>query len=68
MPDNRNNTDWKEHKNQNPQVQGRGAKEDAGTQNTPDDRLKDGTNDLQNGDQNEASQKSTEGDVDPKNT
>jgi hypothetical protein len=51
MMDNRNTSNWEEHKNQDPhQNQGRGSKEDA-IGERPQDRLKDGTNDLQDGDQ-----------------
>ena len=52
MPDNRNNPTWEEHKNQDSQQnQGRGTKEEVNNQQKPENHLKDGTNDLQNGDQ-----------------
>lgn len=62
--DNRNNPSWEEHKNQDPQQnEGRGTKEEANTER-PDNRLKDGTNDLQSGDQvgnlGEASERSSD--------
>jgi len=51
MTDITNNPDWKEHKNQDPkQNEGRGTKEEASDER-PQNRLKDGTNDLQNSDQ-----------------
>ena len=52
MRDNRNNPDWEQHKNQDPQQNsGRGTKEEVSNQQQPEDHLNDGTNDLQNGDQ-----------------
>lgn len=52
MRDNRNNPDWEQHKNQDPQQnRGRGTKEEVSNQQKPEDHLNDGTNDLQNGDQ-----------------
>ncbi len=66
MPDNRNNPTWEKHKNQDPkQNQERGTKEEASNQQKPEDHLKDGTNDLQSGDQSsnlgEASEKTSNG-------
>ena len=66
MPDNRNNPNWEQHKNQGPdQNRERGTKEEVGNQQKPEDHLKDGTNDLQSGDQSsnsgEASEKSSNG-------
>jgi len=49
--DNRNKPGWEEHKNQDPkQNEGRGTKEEVSGER-PSNRLKDGTNDLQSGDQ-----------------
>ena len=64
MTDNRNNPSWEQHKNQDPKKkQERGTKEEAGNQQRPEDHLKDGTNDLQSGDQSsnlgEASEKAS---------
>ena len=64
MPDNRNNPAWEQHKNQDPkQNQERGTKEEVRNQQKPEDHLKDGTNDLQSGEQSsnlsEASEKSS---------
>lgn len=55
--DNRNNSNWEEHKNQDPQQKGTGSKEDVNSLK-PEDRLKDGTNDLENGDQDPSSENS----------
>ena len=57
MTDKRNDPNWEKHKNQPPDQDKelRGSKEAAG--NDPKNRLKDGTNDFQNGDQNETSEK-----------
>jgi hypothetical protein len=55
--DNRNNPNWEEHKNQDPRQKGTGSKEDVNSLK-PEDRLKDGTNDLQNGDQDPSSENS----------
>ena len=52
MEDNRANLNWEERKNQDPKKnEGRGSKEEVNEQQRPQDRLKDGTNDLQSGDQ-----------------
>ena len=64
MPENRNNPAWEQHKNQDPQQnRGRGTKEEVSNPQKPENHLKDGTNDLQNGDQSsnldEASEKSS---------
>ena len=66
MPDNRNNPNWEQHKNQDPdQNQERGTKEEVSSEQKPEHHLKDGTNDLQSGDQSsnsgEASEKSSNG-------
>lgn len=63
MTDERNQN-WKEHKNQTPQQnnEARGSKEETSNQQTPGNRLKDGTNDFQNGDQNETSESSSTSD------
>lgn len=57
--ENRNNQTWEEHKNQTPQKEneGRGSKEETSNQDRPGDRLKDGTNDFVNGDQEPTSEK-----------
>ena len=48
---NRNTPNWEEHKNQDPQQKGSvGSKEEV-NKLKPEDHLNDGTNDLQNGDQ-----------------
>lgn len=66
MKDHRNKPGWEEHKNQGPRKkddEGRGSVEEVGKQ-TPQDRLKDGTSDFQNGDQDdlgEASEKPSTG-------
>ena len=53
--DNRNNPNWEERKNQDPQEKGSvGSKEDVNSLK-PKDHLNDGTNDLQNGDQDPSS-------------
>lgn len=59
--ENRNNPTWEERKNQNPQndSNSRGSKEETGNELKPDNRLKDGTNDFENGDQEPTSEKST---------
>lgn len=68
MKDHRHNPSWEEHKNQGPrkkEEEGRGSVEEVGGKQTPPARLKDGTNDFQNGDQDdlgEASEKSSTGD------
>ena len=47
MADRRTNPNWEEHKNQDPnQNAGRGSKEEVNDQQSPYNRLKDGTNDL----------------------
>jgi hypothetical protein len=52
MADNRNSPSWEEHKNQDiQQNEDRGSKEEVSNEQRPKDRLKDGTNDLQSGDQ-----------------
>ena len=61
MNNDRNNPNWEEHKNQNKPDEVRGGKEETNDQQSPDNRLKDGTNDFQNGDQEPTSEKS--GDV-----
>jgi hypothetical protein len=56
--DNRNNPNWEKHKNQDQQQQGtEGSKEEANALK-PQDHLNDGTNDLQNGDQDRSSENS----------
>jgi hypothetical protein len=57
--DNKNNQTWEEHKNQNPENEARGSKEETNNQQQPDNRLKDGTNDFENGDQEPTSEKSS---------
>lgn len=61
MPDNRNNSNWEEHKNQKPQQnnQERGSKEEISDEKAPQDRLNDGTNDFKNGDQEPTSENSS---------
>ena len=58
--DSRNNQPWEEHKNQTPQKQdeSRGSKEET-NQPRPDNRLKDGTNDFENGDQEPTSEENS---------
>lgn len=56
MNNDRNNPNWEEHKNQNTQNEVRGSKEEANDQQSPDNRLKDGTNDFQSGDQEPTSE------------
>lgn len=60
MADKKNNQVWEDHKNQTPQQdnQARGTKENVSNEK-PDDRLKDGTNDFQNGDQEPSSERSS---------
>ena len=64
MADNRNTQEWKEHKNkpsfQNNQTPG--SKEETNDQQRPQDRLNDGTNDYQNGDQDKSSETSNKPD------
>lgn len=64
MTENRNSQEWKEHKNQpsSQDNQSRGSKEDANDEQRPKDRLNDGTNDFQNGDQDKASETSNKPD------
>ena len=62
MTDNRNNPNWEDHKNQDKEQNSGeyGTKQPAGSAGAPDDRLKDGTNDLANGDENPASARQSE--------
>lgn len=64
MPDNRNNEEWKEHKNfpSSENNQTTGSKEEVNDQQRPQDRLNDGTNDYQNGDQDNSSETSNKPD------
>ncbi|HWI93955.1 MAG TPA: hypothetical protein VNT20_21925 [Flavisolibacter sp.] len=59
MNNDRNNQNWEEHKNQNPREESRGSKEETRNEQ-PDNRLKDGTNDFQNGDQEPTSERSSD--------
>lgn len=59
MADKKNNQAWEEHKNQTPQRDSSGSKENVSNEETPDNRLKDGTNDFQNGDQEPTSERSS---------
>ena len=64
MAETKNNQEWKEHKNhpspQNSQTPG--SKEEVHDRQRPQDRLKDGTNDYENGDQDAASETSNKPD------
>lgn len=60
MADKKNNQVWEEHKNQTPQQNNdRGSKENITNEQNPGNRLKDGTNDFQNGDQEPTSERSS---------
>jgi len=63
--DNRNSADWQDHKNQDAQQKGSAGSKEEVNKLKPQDHLKDGTNDLQNGDQEPTSESgnkpSTEG-------
>jgi hypothetical protein len=59
MQDNRNNPNWEEHKNQEPQQSEKGSKEQTVEQERPGNRLTDGTNDFENGDQEPTSEQSS---------
>lgn len=60
MKKDRNTQNWEEHKNQNPREESRGSKEETSNEQSPDNRLKDGTNDFQNGDQEPTSERSSD--------
>lgn len=60
MNNDRNTQSWEEHKNQNPNEKSRGSKEETSKEQAPDNRLKDGTNDFQNGDQEPTSERSSD--------
>jgi hypothetical protein len=60
MDSKKNNQTWEEHKNQNPENEVRGSKEQANDQQNPGNKLKDGTNDFQNGDQEPTSERSSD--------
>lgn len=60
MNNDRNTQNWEEHKNQNPTEKSRGSKEQTSNEQTPDNRLKDGTNDFVNGDQEPTSERSSD--------
>jgi hypothetical protein len=66
MTDRKNNQAWEEHKNQTSQTSSgtHGSKGNANTEQNPDNRLKDGTNDFQNGDQDLTSERSSDLDDD----
>ena len=59
MPDNRNNQNWEEHKNVAPQQNSEGGKQQTNDPLKPDNRLNDGTNDYENGDQEPTSENSS---------
>jgi hypothetical protein len=59
MPDNRNDPNWEEHKNQAPQQNTEGGKQQTNDALKPDNRLTDGTNDFANGDQEPTSESSS---------
>lgn len=61
MPENRNAPNWEEHKNQ-PAETGAGSKQETESNERPGNRLNDGTNDFENGDQEPTSEKSSKPD------
>jgi hypothetical protein len=62
MPDNRSNQSGEEQKEQTPQKNREGDKQQANDSLKPDNRLNDGTNDFENGDQEPTSENSSKED------
>jgi hypothetical protein len=62
MTDKKSKPSWEEHKNQTPQQDIEGSKKETIEQQRPQERLKDGTNDFQNGDQEPTSERSSKED------
>jgi hypothetical protein len=62
MAESKNKQNWEEHKNQTPQQGSEGSKKEINEQQRPQERLKDGTNDFQNGDQEPTSERASEED------
>jgi hypothetical protein len=62
MPDNRNNQNREEQKEQTSQQNREADKQQANDSLKPDNRLTDGTNDFQNGDQEPTSENSSKED------
>jgi len=66
MTDNRNSTD-QQNENTQQSLENKGLNEQTTNENKPHDRLKDGTNDFVNGDQEENSENSSDVDTSGQN-